>query len=285
MASEKHSLTAKIFEYVGISFSAFLDVCVLLVAVLFLREFIASEIVLPGLLTTFYFFIALAIAITVVIIGAYASGRLPRQYIGSVYLGAFSSVALLLLLGEIIPYEYAAKIPPPLASALFLALFPVAALIISILKARRRSFHMISLIAVPLTFIVGLFLIHCTDCWGPTSNSRDARAISDIQQVRRGLELYHDSRGTYPVREDPVRVATLTFLEDAYMADLPQTSQEVAGPYRYVSNQRGTSYILSVRLTSLENSALYYGSELDSTQLGINCDDPVYCISVPEENN
>jgi hypothetical protein len=103
--------------------------------------------------------------------------------------------------------------------------------------------------------------------------ARDSRRIGDIRQLQLALSLYFKDHQGYPTNIDVLMPQYLgPTLRD------PSTGDR----YGYATN--GSKYVLSTKLEDPVNPYLgslndkQLGTDLDGMQLGVNCDDPVYCV-------
>lgn len=65
------------------------------------------------------------------------------------------------------------------------------------MKIRKRGFTLVELLVV-IAIIGILSSVVITSLNGARQKARDARRVSDIEQIKLALELYHDSCGRYP---------------------------------------------------------------------------------------
>ena len=106
--------------------------------------------------------------------------------------------------------------------------------------------------------------------------ARDARRLSDIYQIRLGLQMYYDSRGRYP--------ADLVDLAPTYIGAAP-IDPDGPSAYQYCVTLNGANYHLGTRPEGLEmpdNGALigYADIENDGCMGGttFSGEDPVYDV-------
>lgn len=80
------------------------------------------------------------------------------------------------------------------------------------------------------------------------SKARDARRLSDLQQLRTALEIYYSSNNRYPPATNSV-VSAITGLAPTYIASLPEDPTRVGtAGYRYWSSNYSQGYTLLVNL-------------------------------------
>ena len=143
----------------------------------------------------------------------------------------------------------------------------------------KKGFTLIELLIV--VAVIGILASVVLVGLGPVQKQgRDARRISDLRQVQNGLELYYNKNGSYPsgTFNNPTQWNTIkTTLENAGIgiSNIPiDPTNNSTYYYRYGSD--GTSYVLGAQLEDPNNPRL--NDDVDGTVLGINCNDPVYCI-------
>lgn len=103
--------------------------------------------------------------------------------------------------------------------------------------------------------------------------ARDSRRIGDVRQLKLALSLYFKDHEKYP--------SDLDALMPQYLGPTLR-DPSTGGRYGYATN--GAHYVLGTKLEdptdpylgSLQDKQL--GTDLDGMQLGLNCDDPVYCV-------
>ena len=146
----------------------------------------------------------------------------------------------------------------------------------------KRGFTLIEILIVAA--IIGILASMVLLGVGRSRESaKDARRISDLNQVRTVLELYYNSQGNYPVQ-------TSSNLETNYgeMADditglltsvkgLPHDSPS---DYGYESDSDGSIYTLSATLSGLPPAG-YDPNLIHSINTECNAKDPyVYCVGI-----
>jgi prepilin-type N-terminal cleavage/methylation domain-containing protein len=130
---------------------------------------------------------------------------------------------------------------------------------------RERGFTLIELLVV-IAIIGILASVVLASLNSARQKSRDARRISDVQQIKLGLELFFDQAGTYP------REATeATLADNGFMASFP-TPPSGAGQDSYayapISPSDGgvcTSYHLGAALENSDHNSLENDVDADST--------------------
>jgi hypothetical protein len=105
------------------------------------------------------------------------------------------------------------------------------------------------------------------------SQARDNRRIGDLRQLQIALSLYFKDHHDYPTNLDALIPQYLgPTLRD------PSTGDR----YGYATDRN--KYVFSTKLEDTTNPYLgnlndkQLGTDLDGNQLGVNCDDPVYCV-------
>ncbi len=115
------------------------------------------------------------------------------------------------------------------------------------------------------------------------AQARDARRISDLQQVRTGLELHFAKVGGYPV----VTVGGNQSWDDLESAlstaniGVPRIPHDPQPGRTYEYSSDGNGYILK---TTFESASVNLNEDIDNNSnvplYGLDCDDPAYCISL-----
>ncbi len=151
----------------------------------------------------------------------------------------------------------------------------------------KRGFTLIEILIVVaiIAILASVVLIGL----GPVQRQgRDARRISDLQQVQNGLELYYAKCGYYPGGAQPTSPCSafrqISTWDDVKTALTGSTigiqilpNDPTAGKnYIYATDANGTSYVLGASLEDVNNSALQ--SSPRGNIFGVNCAPPVYCI-------
>lgn len=133
------------------------------------------------------------------------------------------------------------------------------------------------------------------DVSGKRENARDSARISDLSRVDGYLKEYFDDVGNDPLMQDELshqreliwaKLKTALINQAGNQRDglSRKRSIERSFPnqptdgrlYGYWTDGAGKNFILYVMLEDEENSALK--KDIDGVILGINCNDPVYCI-------
>jgi prepilin-type N-terminal cleavage/methylation domain-containing protein len=140
---------------------------------------------------------------------------------------------------------------------------------------RERGFTLIELLVV-IAIIGILASVVLASLNSARQKSRDARRISDVQQIKLGLELYFDQAGTYPSggvsSGNPELESELA--GNNFMASFPEPPSGAGQDnYSYAPvNPSGggqcTSYHLGASLENSEHNSLDNDSDEDSTSSG-----------------
>ncbi|MEX0916609.1 MAG: hypothetical protein WDZ44_00715 [Candidatus Spechtbacterales bacterium] len=106
-------------------------------------------------------------------------------------------------------------------------------------------------------------------------SARDVTRINDMRRAQLLLEQHYEQYGFYPLTQNvcvntEVGGEVATFFSTNDLVD-PKEEQY----YSYGSNSTGTTYVLAAYMEDIENTALE--DDIDSTILGCNCADPLYC--------
>jgi prepilin-type N-terminal cleavage/methylation domain-containing protein len=153
----------------------------------------------------------------------------------------------------------------------------------------KKGFTLIELLIV--IAVIGILASVVLVGLGPVQKQgRDSRRISDLRQVQNGLEIYYNKCGYYPGTAQPTspcgaytQITTWAALTTALTGSNIGISNVPVDPtnrtpyvYSYASDSTGSTYVLAAQLEDLNNPRL--NDDVDGTVLGINCNDPVYCI-------
>ena len=114
----------------------------------------------------------------------------------------------------------------------------------------QRGFTLIELLVV-IAIIGILSSIVLASLNSARQKGRDARRISDIQQLQLALELYYDANSQYPTAIDTAHLVT-----PGYISTIPTDPN--TGSYRYagLGGTTCTSYHIGATLESTTNNAL-----------------------------
>ncbi len=154
-------------------------------------------------------------------------------------------------------------------------------------KLSRRSFVLYLTLALLTFFFVSIILASLNTA---RVSSRDARRVSDIEQIRLALELYFDPNGNqYPV--------SLSSLSDTVnpacggVVCMPQVPTDpLGGNYAYNVSGDRKFFVLGATLGegAYKNDcyskvrgrmAGAFREDVDGEVLGVQCDEPVYCLT------
>lgn len=150
------------------------------------------------------------------------------------------------------------------------------------LACRQAGFTLIEMLVVIIiiSFLMGIVL---TGTLGFQASARDTRRIGDLRNAQNFLELYFNMCGHYPGAADCSAVPaggplTWDVLSGVIVPKVTsQFPKEISGKkYFYGVSGDGLSYTLGAELER-DNSVLK--DDIDGTSNGVNCADPVYCIS------
>jgi prepilin-type N-terminal cleavage/methylation domain-containing protein len=118
------------------------------------------------------------------------------------------------------------------------------------MKMQKQGFTLVELLVV--IAIIGL--LSATVAFAITTvraRARDAKRAADIDQLSKGLDLYNNQTGGYPVSASPVCIdgndAVTTLLTNANIITTPFKDPlytDTTNCYRYVSDATGVSYSL-----------------------------------------
>ncbi|MDE2213039.1 MAG: prepilin-type N-terminal cleavage/methylation domain-containing protein [Patescibacteria group bacterium] len=154
---------------------------------------------------------------------------------------------------------------------------------------KARGFTLIELLVV-IAIIAILASIILASLNTARSKSRDARRVSDIQEVRTALELYNNDFATYPAVAS--YSALTSYLVPNYIAAMPADPEGGSYAYAYqalasVASTSSTcsstpcpSYVLRVQLEN-DNVSILNGSVTTGTIGGVDCSQSpnyYYCI-------
>ena len=145
-----------------------------------------------------------------------------------------------------------------------------------------RAFTLIELLVV-IAIIAILTAIITANFTSSKAKARDAKRISDINQIQLALQFYFDRCSAYP--------ATLAEAETSpgcpsginlgtFISHIPTPPQIVtnASDYRYGLDANKTDYILATQLEANNSSIL--SDDIDTSTYSVDCDDTAfnYCV-------
>lgn len=147
-------------------------------------------------------------------------------------------------------------------------------------KGSNQGFTLIEMLVVIIiiSFLIGIVL---TGTLGFQASARDTRRTGDLRNAQNFLELYFTKCGRYPgdgscgVSAPGSWAALSSVMQSANITS--QFPNEISGKkYFYGVNSDGLSYTLGAELER-DNNVLK--DDIDGSSNGVNCADPVYCIS------
>ncbi len=81
-------------------------------------------------------------------------------------------------------------------------------------------------------------------------NGRDARRLSDVGEIRNGLNLYFTDKSVFPVYPSGITITgeddfSTLLIEGEYMFDVPADPMSPVYDYVYTSNSKGTDFTIT----------------------------------------
>ncbi|MBI2594800.1 MAG: prepilin-type N-terminal cleavage/methylation domain-containing protein [Candidatus Colwellbacteria bacterium] len=145
----------------------------------------------------------------------------------------------------------------------------------------QKGFTLIEMLVVIIiiSFLIGIVL---TGTLGFQASARDTRRIGDLRNAQNFLELYFTKCGHYPgdgscgTSYGAKTWSTLAGIIESAGVTTQFPSGIPGRPYYYGAASDGLSYTLGAELER-DNNVLK--DDVDSNSNGVNCADPVYCIS------
>jgi prepilin-type N-terminal cleavage/methylation domain-containing protein len=134
--------------------------------------------------------------------------------------------------------------------------------------------EMLIVIAI-ISILASVFLVGLR---GFRAGAYDARRLADMQKVQSYLEIYYTRNRQYP------NVSTWSALQgelvnsEVGISAIPNDPVPNQTYYYGVDSTDFQSYVLGAKFSTPDHSALKEPTELDGTVLGVNCDDPVFCV-------
>jgi len=145
-------------------------------------------------------------------------------------------------------------------------------------KRGEKGFTLIELLVV-IAIIGILATIVLVSLNTARQKARDVRRISDLRQVALALEMFYDDNADYP--GDTALANEWTDMDAAieaggYITSVP--TDPGTGTYQYYvdSATNPQNYVLGA---TLEGANSAFDNDIDTATYGLNCTDPVYCIS------
>ena len=137
---------------------------------------------------------------------------------------------------------------------------------------KSQGFTLIELLVV-IAIIGILASIIAVSLGSARAKGRDAKRISDINNLRLSLEEYYNDNGSYPT--------VLSVLTPSYITNLPSDPRDSTVQYSYsaansigsanCSSKPSTSYHLGAGLEDVTNSALLSDANAAAAPTGGNC--------------
>ena len=134
--------------------------------------------------------------------------------------------------------------------------------------------EMLIVIAI-ISILASVFLVGLR---GFRAGAYDSRRMADMQKVQAYLEIYYTRNRLYP------NVSTWSALQselvnsEVGISAIPNDPIPGQTYYYGVDSSDFQSYVLGAKFSTPDHSALKEPTELDGTVLGVNCDDPVFCV-------
>ena len=110
------------------------------------------------------------------------------------------------------------------------------------INQKRSGFTLIEILVV-VTIIALLTAIGMVSYASANRNSRDAKRLTDVEQIRAALEMYRADQGGYPLLitfGDP-----LSYGSNTYMSRIPQDPKDPSYSYSYTYNS-ANDYTLTI---------------------------------------
>lgn len=141
----------------------------------------------------------------------------------------------------------------------------------------NKGFTLVELLVV-ITIIGILATVALVSLNSARSKARDAKRLGDVRQIALALEFCYNDTGkylpasTFPSAGEPMACAGTT-----YISGMP--SDPSGGSYTYgVDNDSNPQkYVVATKLENITHAAL--GTDKDGTAYGVDCEDPVYCLT------
>lgn len=117
----------------------------------------------------------------------------------------------------------------------------------------RKGFTLIELLIV--VAIIGLLAsVIIIGLQGAQRGGRDARRISDLQQIQNGLQLYYNAKSKYPDAATLSNVSTLNSEANISTMGVKLPEKGPSGDdYKYLQLNSGTGYLLQATLDDPAN--------------------------------
>jgi len=134
--------------------------------------------------------------------------------------------------------------------------------------------EMLIVIAI-ISILASVFLVGLR---GFRAGAYDSRRMADMQKVQSYLEIYYTRNRQYP------NVSTWSALQselvnsEVGISAIPNDPVPGQTYYYGIDSSDFQSYVLGAKFSTPDHSSLKEPTEFDGTVLGVNCDDPVFCV-------
>ncbi|MEK7634379.1 MAG: prepilin-type N-terminal cleavage/methylation domain-containing protein [Patescibacteria group bacterium] len=149
------------------------------------------------------------------------------------------------------------------------------------MKIKNKGFTLIEMLIV-IAIISILSSIFLVGLRGFRGGAYDSRRIADLQKIQSYLEIYYTKYRTYPDTSNNW-TSLQGMLRSAGITSIPNDPLfESAGQTYYygVDTNDFQSYILGAKFSTSDHASLRESTEPDGTILGVDCDDPVFCVQI-----
>lgn len=122
---------------------------------------------------------------------------------------------------------------------------------------QRLAFTLIEVL-VAVTIVAVLTAIGAVSYSSANRNSRDAKRLADVEDIRTALEMYRADNGHYPDTSAGLSALTDGVDGDIYLVTIPQDPKSSSSgcDYEYISD--GQSYTLGVCLEKAAGQIVYF---------------------------
>jgi len=153
---------------------------------------------------------------------------------------------------------------------------------------RQAGFTLIELLVV-IAIIGILSSVVLASLNSARIKGRDARRISDVKQLQLALELYNDSNQSFPTAAQMYPSSgTSTLIANNYISSMP-VDPTTAATYSYAGLQADgvtacttapcPGYVLGATIEGGASATPAGDIDTDFTSPGINCADPLFCVT------
>lgn len=97
---------------------------------------------------------------------------------------------------------------------------------------KKRGFTLIEILVVS-TLLAVLAVIGVTSYASISTRSRDAKRISDLEQVRSALEMFRTDNGSYPISAGAMSTSLAGLVTAGYMPVIPKDPKDPTSQYYY----------------------------------------------------